>query len=202
MTTPTIAHTEGYAWGPYLGKTSIDSETVKELLSRSNKIRGEVCAAPMLPFNFDDEWHLPPEDIKWFWSVFKEHLRSYLEGYSKHNDIPSPTDRDVNSWHFDHIWVNYYKENDMAALHNHVGDLSIVLYLQIPEYSDAIIGTAPAPGSITFTWGDSKRTFSPKVGEMFIFPSGLLHMVMPHKTIGAERISLSANLYYDEIFNR
>ena len=89
----------------------------------------------------------------------------------------------------------------MTALHNHVGDLSIVLYLQIPTYTDTVLGTAPAPGSITVSWGDSKKTFEPKEGEMFIFPSGLHHMVMPHKTKGAERVSLSANLYYNAPFH-
>ena len=89
----------------------------------------------------------------------------------------------------------------MTALHNHVGDLSIVLYLQIPTYTDKVLGTAPAPGSITFSWGDSKKTFEPKEGELFIFPSGLHHMVMPHKTEGAERVSLSANLYYNAPFH-
>ena len=153
----------------------------------------------MLPFNFDDQWHFPSKDIEWFWGIFKPHLKKYLGGYSRHNDLPVPTEDDI--WEFDHIWVNYYKEHDMTALHNHVGDLSIVLYLQIPTYTDKVLGTAPEPGSITFCWGGDKKTFVPKVGELFIFPSGLHHMVMPHKTEGAERVSLSANLYYRAPFN-
>ena len=141
----------------------------------------------------------PSKDIEWFWGIFRPHLKKYLGGYSRHNQLPVPTEDDI--WEFDHIWVNYYKEHDMTALHNHVGDLSIVLYLQIPTYTDKVLGTAPEPGSITFCWGGDKKTFVPKVGELFIFPSGLHHMVMPHRTIGAERVSLSANLYYRAPFN-
>jgi len=194
-----MLRTEGYTWGPYLWRTTLDSDIVSVILKRANGIRGEKSATPMLPFNFEDQWHFPSKDIDWFWGIFKSHLKKYLGGYSRHNQLPVPNEDDI--WEFDHIWVNYYKEHDMTALHNHVGDLSIVLYLQIPTYTDKVLGTAPEPGSITFCWGGDKKTFVPKVGELFIFPSGLHHMVMPHRTIGAERVSLSANLYYRAPFN-
>ena len=196
-----MLRTEGYTWGPYLWRTTLHNDIISVILKRANYYRGDKSATPMLPFNFDDQWHLPDETRDWFWGIFKPHLKKYLGGYSRHNQLPAPTDDDISNWAFDHIWVNYYKEHDMTALHNHVGDLSIVLYLQIPTYTDKVLGTAPAPGSITFSWGDSKKTFEPKQGEMFIFPSGLHHMVMPHKTKGAERVSLSANLYYNAPFH-
>ena len=194
-----MLRTEGYTWGPYLWRTTIPWDITEVILQRANSIRGDMSATPMLPFNFDDQWHFPSKDIEWFWGIFRPHLKKYLGGYSRHNQLPTPTEDDI--WEFDHIWVNYYKEHDMTALHNHVGDLSIVLYQQIPTYTDKVLGTAPEPGSITFCWGGDKKTFVPKVGELFIFPSGLHHMVMPHRTIGAERVSLSANLYYRAPFN-
>lgn len=194
-----MLRTEGYTWGPYLWRTTLDTDIISVILQRANSIRGDKSATPMLPFNFEDQWHFPSKDVDWFWGIFKPHLKKYLGGYSRHNQLPVPTEDDI--WEFDHIWVNYYKEHDMTALHNHVGDLSIVLYLQIPTYTDKVLGTAPEPGSITFCWGGDKKTFVPKVGELFIFPSGLHHMVMPHRTIGAERVSLSANLYYRAPFN-
>ena len=194
-----MLRTEGYTWGPYLWRTTIASDTVGVILNRANGIRGDKSATPMLPFNFEDQWHFPSKDVDWFWGIFKPHLKKYLLSYSRHNELDVPTEDDI--WEFDHIWVNYYKEHDMTALHNHVGDLSIVLYLQIPTYTDKVLGTAPEPGSITFCWGGDKKTFVPKVGELFIFPSGLHHMVMPHRTIGAERVSLSANLHYRAPFN-
>ena len=194
-----MLRTEGYTWGPYLWRTTIPWDITEVILQRANSIRGDMSATPMLPFNFDDQWHFPSKDIEWFWGIFRPHLKKYLGGYSRDIQLPVPTEDDI--WEFDHIWVNYYKEHDMTALHNHVGDLSIVLYLQIPTYTDKVLGTAPEPGSITFCWGGDKKTFVPKVGELFIFPSGLHHMVMPHRTIGAERVSLSANLYYRAPFN-
>ena len=196
-----MPRSESYTWGPYLWRTTIHEDQTELILKRANEIRGVKSAAPMLPFNFDDEWHFTDKDKQWFWGIFKPYFKTYLNGYSKHNNLPPPTDHDVSNWAFDHIWVNYYKSGDMTALHNHVGDLSIVLYLQVPTYTDKVIGTAPAAGSITFAWGDSKRTLEPKQNEMLIFPSGLLHMVMPHKTENVERISLSANLYYNNTFN-
>ena len=154
-----MLRTEGYTWGPYLWRTTLNDEIISVILKRANGIRGEKSATPMLPFNFEDQWHFSNKDIDWFWGIFKPHLKKYLGGYSRHNQLPAPTDDDISNWAFDHIWVNYYKEHDMTALHNHVGDLSIVLYLQIPTYTDKVLGTAPAPGSITFSWGDSKKTF-------------------------------------------
>jgi len=150
-----MLRTEGYTWGPYLWRTTIPWDITEVILQRANSIRGDKSATPMLPFNFDDQWHFPSKDIEWFWGIFRPHLKKYLAGYSRHNQLPVPTEDDI--WEFDHIWVNYYKEHDMTALHNHVGDLSIVLYLQIPTYTDKVLGTAPAPGSITFSWETQKR---------------------------------------------
>ena len=160
-----MLRTEGYTWGPYLWRTTLNDEIISVILKRANSHRGDKSATPMLPFNFDDQWHLPDESKNWFWGIFKPFLKKYLGGYSRHNQLPVPTEDDISNWAFDHIWVNYYKEHDMTALHNHVGDLSIVLYLQIPTYTDKVLGTAPEPGSITFSWGDSKKTFEPKEGE-------------------------------------
>ena len=193
--------TESYTWGPYLWKTTLNEDIVQLVLDRANKIKGVNNASPMLPFNFDECWYFSSDDVKWFANIIGSPLQKYLTGYARHNELPLSTDEDLKRWSFDSVWANWYSAGDMTGLHNHVGDLSFVLYLQIPEYEDKVVGTAPAPGSISFTWGTDKKTFSPKLGELFIFPSGLFHTVMPFKTPNVQRISLSGNMYYDTTFN-
>jgi|TARA_B100001250_G_scaffold123593_1_gene104948 hypothetical protein len=196
-----MLRTESYTWGPYLWKTTLAEDIIEVILNRAIKSKGQDNASPMLPFNFDECWYLNSEDVKWFSGILAPHLKKYLAGYSRHNELPLSTDDDLKRWTFDSVWANWFTANDMTGLHNHVGDLSFVLYLQIPEYKDKVIGSAPPPGSISFTWGTDKKTFSPKLGELFIFPSGLLHTVMPYKEAESERISLSGNLYYDTTFH-
>jgi hypothetical protein len=196
-----MLRTESYTWGPYLWKTTLEEDIIEVILNRAHKIKGRESATPMLPFSFDNAWHFNGDDIKWFGGFISAHLKKYLAGYARHNELPLMPEEDLKKWAFDNVWVNYYQTNDMTSLHSHVGDLSFVLYLQIPEYTEKVHGTAAAPGSITFTYGTEKKTFSPKVGELFIFPSGLFHMVMSFKTPDVERISVSGNLYYNETFH-
>ena len=103
-----MLRTEGYTWGPYLWRTTLHSDIISVILKRANYYRGDKSATPMLPFNFDDQWHLPDETRDWFWGIFKPHLKKYLGGYSRHNQLPAPTDDDISNWAFDHIWAVSY----------------------------------------------------------------------------------------------
>jgi hypothetical protein len=59
-------------------------------------------------------------------------------------------------------------------------------------------GQPLGPGAVLFVYGEespyhiSWKNFSPKVGDMFIFPYSLRHAVNPFKCSG-ERISVAVN---------
>ena len=104
------------------------------------------------------------------------------------------------------LWVNYMKAGDYNPRHVHTGDLSFVIFLDVPKKLKAenlkFEGKSSGPGTITFTYGESNRPFwatcsrsiFPQTGEMYIFPALLNHYVHPFKTKNITRISVSGNV--------
>ena len=88
-------------------------------------------------------------------------------------------------------------------LHTHGGDLSFVIYTQIPKELEKEMKNSPAntnPGEIFFTYmlnpqkyDTNQHNFIPKEGDFFIFPATLHHRVNHFQSKG-ERISISGNL--------
>ena len=110
-------------------------------------------------------------------------------------------------------WFNDQKDNEYNPLHNHAGYFSGVLYLKIPEYLPSRKSRndnrekssifVQNDGSIVFVQDesnevmtDSSIAISPKVGDIFLFPSTLRHQVYPFRTADGKGIrrSLSFNL--------
>ena len=108
-----MLRTEGYTWGPYLWRTTIASDTVGVILNRANGIRGDKSATPMLPFNFEDQWHFPSKDVDWFWGIFKPHLKKYLLSYSRHNELNVPTEDEPFSKIRTRADIGIYSKEDL-----------------------------------------------------------------------------------------
>ena len=92
---------------------------------------------------------------------------------------------------------------ELNPAHMHYGELAGVLYTKMPESIDKERKAEdhyPSVGDIVFMCGDPK-IFSghklqhpPEVGDIFMFPSWLTHMVYPFRTPNEERRSVSFNL--------
>jgi len=101
------------------------------------------------------------------------------------------------------MWAVSQWAGDFNPAHMHDGDLSGVFYTKMPKSIDkerAAEDHYPSVGDILFMCGDPK-TFSghklqhpPEVGDIFMFPSWLTHMVYPFRTPEEERRSVSFNL--------
>ena len=111
-----------------------------------------------------------------------------------------------NNWKIKVAWFNNQKDNEYNPVHSHEGILSGVLYLKIPEYlpsrknqgqdgNISFIGNA-SPNDGLFT--APNVSFSPKVGDIFLFPSTLRHQVCPFRTENEQGIrrSMSFNITY------
>ena len=112
------------------------------------------------------------------------------------------------------LWINYQRGFEYIPPHNHDGDLSFIIYLQVPDEIKKeneelrriqnTIGLQSFPGHISFDYGVqlpfSKNCFRhfPVVGDLFIFPSWLDHHVYSFKA-DAERISVSGNVEFEPI---
>ena len=131
------------------------------------------------------------------------YLESYIKGYYEYRKEPLCTGLEMIT-----AWINRQKKNEFNPPHTHDGDLSFVLYTEIPEGLEKeckeSVHNSPGPGCITFDFnmpGSSMhklflQTHShlPSVGDMFIFPAGLPHWVYPFTKTEGERVSISGNV--------
>ena len=105
------------------------------------------------------------------------------------------------------MWIVNQKQNEYNPVHHHTNaSISSVFYLKIPKYKKrAIPYKKDQDGSIEFIYsadqeehvGFSKGCYmtSPIVGQLFMFPSYLLHTVYPFLGRG-ERRSVSMNIVH------
>lgn len=121
------------------------------------------------------------------------YVDSELQGLSKK----------ISNFHAGKYWVNFQKQHEFNPHHAHSGNLSFILYVDIPEqvknnYLDKTRNWQfNCKGLLEFKNNDNPFAYSPSTGELVIFPSSLDHGVWPFDTQGT-RISISGNIYsYD-----
>jgi uncharacterized protein (TIGR02466 family) len=183
-----------YYWGPFLFKMKMSPEEIQKILSFCKKDK-KLDFRQELAGHISNEYLLNNENV---FPILLPYLKIYLEARHKHMNISFK-----GTVKMEKAWVNYMKEGEFNPPHVHIGDLSCVLYLQIPKDMNKnknYVATSEAPGSIQFIYGEnlknnlSSQTFFPETGDLFIFPAWLRHYVFPFKS-DEERISLSANFW-------
>lgn len=115
------------------------------------------------------------------------------------------------------LWVNFQKKYEHNPIHSHDGDLSFVIWVQIPysleeesKQPHVKSGTDPGVPSFQFLYPSVYADYRRSVGVHRIavdksfegvcvfFPSGLQHQVLPFYSSDKFRISVSGNLIYDD----
>tara|TARA_R100001086_G_scaffold239421_1_gene164803 strand:+ start:210 stop:818 length:609 start_codon:yes stop_codon:yes gene_type:complete len=189
-------------WGPFVLETTAEQEFLSILREKGNESRDKnLDCRSELAGVIDHEYYY--EDYNdWFIPKFSPYIDLY-------NNILKSTwkpNSDINqSWSIPSLWINYQKSNEYNPPHDHTGDLSFIIYLQVPdeikdEYEISKDQRKNAgPGTINFDFGVelpysiSSVVRFPSAGDIFIFPSWLKHFVDPFKS-DVERISVSGNL--------
>ena len=192
-------------WGPLVIKFKVEEYITKELLERGEKIKSDDGRL-RLAGHIDRENFYTQEDIDWF----VKHTNKYFNKYVEHLETvwkPNPPEEfKIEYLKLNSLWVNYMKKNEYNPPHIHLGDISFVLYLDVPEeikkeaFEFKSLGNGK-PGAIEFLYGNEDRygdyicshTMFPKTNELYIFPANLHHTVMPFRT-NVERISVSGNM--------
>ncbi|MBQ23285.1 MAG: hypothetical protein CMD32_07785 [Flavobacteriales bacterium] len=120
----------------------------------------------------------------------------------KDKNIEIRPEGNTESSKFLDVWVNIYEENDFTPVHDHGGDLSGIIILDIPEqdYSEIPEGQdLPIFGKLSFLYGENSGTqkydYFPEqeIGMTFLFPTSLPHLCYPHRVKGKQRRTLSFN---------
>ncbi len=197
--------TNFYYWGPLLVKTKITDDFLKylKLQPKNLSTKSQKMMQTLLASHIDDvrdfrdsSKEITENIIKQMTPYFNAYFQQCQQWYG-FKELPERVD-------FDKIWMNIQKPNEINPEHIHMGDLSYVIYVDIPEQlkkeNKEYTGTSTGPGAIAFSFGEKisdwnvcGQKFMPETGDMFIFPAYLRHSVMPFKS-NCKRISISGNV--------
>jgi len=185
--------------GPQIARVSLSTELVEYLNSQmsddledySNNLVGKVKQE--LKFTKETTERV----LKELFPYFTAYHTAHIPADSRH---PTLSVEIMSGW-----YVRQF-EGEYNPLHVHTGcQISCVGYLALPdgiekEFSDDLKDHHPANGQIEFAYGGATTSYTkgsvrvvPRVGDFYIFPSGLWHTVYPFKTPG-ERRSFSMNV--------
>jgi hypothetical protein len=191
-----------YHWGPFLWHTAIPLDLCDEMHERF-KVSNIDHRANVASVIDNVKTIKDINDRRWFAETIQPYVKCYLDLQNEYHA--------KNLAEFvvlDELWINYQKAFEINPEHVHSGDLSFVLYLNIPdgiyEENKNFLGKSAGPGSISFRYGEFNnwavhlKCFLPKKGDIFIFPAQLAHTVYPFKSEG-HRISVSGNFTYEQI---
>jgi hypothetical protein len=190
-------------FGPVIGGVKCDDNLCKELLNRGRKTT--KSHVKNLAGHLKKENIYEDQDKKWFVDNFQDYFIPYFKklqdgsnpnyyyGMTPYKEVWLAT-----------LWINFMKKGEYNPPHNHSGDFSFVLYLQVPEELEEedknFKGQGTGPGTISFMYGEDQKNIrtahgiTPALNELWIFPASLKHTVPPFKS-DVERISISGNWF-------
>jgi len=119
-----------------------------------------------------------------------------------YNFVKSTLNKELKTLEVKSSWAVCQFENDYNPIHWHDGHLSGVMYTKIPQDFGSSYKTVNKNGNIAFIHGSTQLTAAsvydvrPEVGDLFIFPSNLMHTVYPFFS-EEERRSVSFNVFLD-----
>ena len=193
-------------WGALLVKSKIPKSLHRELLRQGEKLKKDEASRynKHLAGVIKDEF-IFKNFQSWFMPKFMPSLLSYENIFE--TDWKESATHIASPFYVEEceLWINYQKCREFNPRHYHVGDLSFVIYLQIPEelkqenQKTKELHNSQGTGAIQFHYGEH-MPFSlhslqelPEEGDMYIFPSWLQHSVSPF-FVDVERISVAGNI--------
>ena len=120
-----------------------------------------------------------------------------------YNFVKSTLNKELKTLEVKSSWAVCQFENDYNPIHWHDGHLSGVMYTKIPQDFGSSYKEINKNGNIAFIHGSTQLTAAsvydvrPEVGDLFIFPSNLMHTVYPFFS-EEERRSVSFNVFLDK----
>ena len=199
------------SWGPALVKTRVEQELIDILLKKGMECRKKnLDHRHELAGQIENEYYYEKGFEEWFAQKFAKYLDAYIHKTEELVSDAFIQKKQPFGIHITGLWINYQQANEYNPPHNHIGDVSFVLYLQVPqeikkenEEMQGVHNNA-GPGTIHFDFPGIQLPFCgttvvhlPEVGDLFMFPSWLMHHV-PSFTSNVERISVSGNMTFED----
>jgi hypothetical protein len=182
----------------------LEDDPELDILSMDDRLAGQIKAGKQRAIPLTEETKKSKamaNFLTFSHNLCLEYLNGYMHYSPKAKDVWG-TSPGVEIYEF---WANKQLAGDYNPLHNHCqpfAALSSVIYLKVPEQIISNTDYKSEDGLIKFMWSDrgntamieypGMATFTPQVGDYYIFPSWLNHEVPPFRGEG-ERRSLSWN---------
>ena len=114
------------------------------------------------------------------------------------DDCPQDKCYEILEVYMNSAWVNDQYENEYQGVHTHSGkeDLgfSSIMYLKVPDFGkeitdtgDPLNGKTELIGNCGGIWNCPTHLITPKVGDFYIFPYDMQHVVYPFNGNGMRR---------------
>ena len=189
-------------FSPCIGRYKIPDETViilndhiDNILKDENKIE-ELYHGKELAGEIKYELKLTRDFIN-------KNLHELLKNYV-FNFIKSSLNKEVKSFNLKSGWAVCQFESDYNPIHWHDGHISGVMYTKMPSDVGSSYKEENKNGRIAFIHGSTQFLVSsvydvkPEIGDLFIFPSYMMHTVYPFTDSMEERRSVSFNAKIDD----
>jgi len=203
-------------FGPtiYRGKLTDEEITYIQNVAEETLVEDKRIGT-MLVGTMKDHMEAHVSDINKFLGMLRPHLIEYskYEYYRRHEltfegdgiESEGEIDWEGISFNLGGPWINYQRAGEFQPCHEHSGEVSAVVYIDIPEEiaqeeytKDTNIN---CPGQIEFLYGSGDigstgtQKLIPQTGDFLLFPSGLKHIAYPFHTKNVTRISMSFNVF-------
>mgnify|MGYP001434523508 FL=1 len=188
------------AFSPAIGKYKISEKLIKTINEHIDVILKDQN-------KIDELYHGKnlAGEIKYEIKLTKDFIEQHLYNSIKDilfNFVKSTLNKEFRTFEIKSSWAVCQFESDYNPIHWHDGHFSGVMYTKIPNSFGGSYKEINKNGNIAFIHGSTQLTASsvydvkPEVGDLFIFPSNMMHTVYPFFS-DEERRSVSFNVFLD-----
>ena len=195
-------------FGPLIGRIVLPEGKFKLALDLVEALRAQEEQHEMgkrLAGEIKKEWKIDKSLLKKY--TLQEILEECVEKYIEVVSLRAGMEFHANSHKLGAIWVNIMEKYEYSPIHYHTKcTISAVLFIKVPNLAESSISKkmlrqrGRPDGCLEFIHnsyvpysGDiGVKRYTPRAGELFIFPSMLAHTVYPFNCDN-QRISIAAN---------
>tara|TARA_A100000172_G_scaffold51795_1_gene32635 strand:+ start:825 stop:1496 length:672 start_codon:yes stop_codon:yes gene_type:complete len=190
-------------FGPRIMKSSVPQNIIDIINSKANDILKDDDKSKKLDYsqnlagNVKKEIALSLGEVKSLETIVNKLVTEYILKTVGNQFNPEKTNMSYTSW-----VVSQYA-GDFNPVHIHDSQLSGVLFLKLPpNYEEEYrredhypsVGCLEFVGSVPNTFSKHSWMCKPIIGDLYLFPSWLLHQVYPFRSEG-ERRSMAFNIH-------
>ena len=190
-------------FGPRVMKSSVPQNIIDIINSKANAILDDDKRSKDLDYsanlagNVKKEVALSLGEVKSLETIVNKLVTEYIMKTVGNQFNPENTNMTYSSW-----VVSQYA-GDFNPVHIHDSQLSGVLFLKLPpNYEEEYrredhypsVGCLEFVGSVPNTFSKHSWMCKPTIGDLYLFPSWLLHQVYPFRSEG-ERRSMAFNIH-------